>query len=352
MNRDRLVAAARLGGDYLVRMQMADGRFRYSYNPVTNQFSKLSYNILRHAGAAISLFDLYSATRDTRYLKAATKAVVYLKTRLRRANKAGLLVPDHDGKAKLGANGLALIAFVRYIELTGSAQARAQAVGLARLIMAMQASDGSFKSYYAIRGHPASLRVSLYYPGEAILGLLRLYNLTRDSKLLDAARRGADYLIKSQQSADDLPPDAWLIQALEQLYKIGHEPRYASHAIDLAEAMIADQYTIDDGSERAGAFRPGEPRATPAASRAEGLVASYRLARATGDARAGKIAEALRAAARFQMSQQYTAQNSAQLANPAVASGGFRESLTSPRIRIDFVQHNISSLLAVADALY
>jgi hypothetical protein len=75
-------------------------------------------------------------------------------------------------------------------------------------------------------------------------------------------------------------------------------------------------------------------------------------ARSDGDARASKIASALKACARFQLSQQFDQDNSFYLPDAARAAGGFRAGITSTQIRIDYVQHNISSLLAVARALY
>jgi hypothetical protein len=148
-----------------------------------------------------------------------------------------------------------------------------------------------------------------------------------------------------------LPADAWLMQALEALYNIGHEKSYAEHTLALAAAMVAEQYTDENTDGYAGGFGPGPPRVTPAASRAEGLVAAYRLARSTGDARASSIATALKASARFQLTQQFTSENNAAARNPARAAGGFFEGSTEPLVRIDFVQHNISSLLGIAQLI-
>jgi hypothetical protein len=348
-----LLAAARAGGDYLIRVQKPDGSFQYSYNPIEDRFSSRTYNILRHAGTALSLFDLYKATRGVRYLDAARRAVDFLKTRFRPARESNTFyVLDNDGKAKLGANGLALIAMTRQIELDSKSADRESAVKLANLIILMQRKDGSFESYYRVRGDEPQGSVSLYYPGEAILGLVELFRLTGEKRLFDSARRGAEYLIESERRMSILPPDAWLMQALEALFKVERAPRYAEHAIALAEAMIAEQYTENDSPAYAGGFRPGPPRATPAASRAEGMVAAYRLARSIKDSRASKIAAALKASARFQLSHQFDKSNSSSLAAPEKATGGFREGVTSMRIRIDFVQHNISSLLGISEALY
>jgi hypothetical protein len=140
--------------------------------------------------------------------------------------------------------------------------------------------------------------------------------------------------------------------ALEALYNIGHERRYADHTMALAEAMIESQYNDTDPAGYSGGFGPGPPRVTPAASRAEGLVSAYRMACTIRDARASAIASALKGCAAFQLSQQFTAKNSGSLPNLKRALGGFRESFTSMRVRIDFVQHNVSSLLGIAEVLY
>jgi uncharacterized protein YyaL (SSP411 family) len=353
LNRAQLMAAARAGGDYLVRMQKPDGSFHYYYDAAEDRFETRRYNIVRHAGTAFSLVDLYRATRDVRYLESARLAVKFLSTRFHRARAGNAVyVLDYDGKAKLGANGLALAAVAGQIELDPKSTQRRNAIRLANIIIALQHKDGSFDMRYRIGSSEPEGIASLYYPGEAILGLVRLFKLNGDKRLLAASRRGADFLIESQRRMSVLPPDAWLMQALEALYNIGRETKYADHAIALAEAMIAEQYTGGDPEGYAGGFGPGPPRATPAASRAEGLLSAYRIARSVGDARAAKIAASLKASAAFQLSQQITAANSASLPNRRRAAGGFREGLTSLKIRIDFVQHNISSLLGIAEALY
>lgn len=353
VDRDTLIAAARAGGDYLVRMQRGDGSFHYYYNAAQDRFESRTYNIVRHAGTAFSLLDLYSATRDVRYLESARRAVKFLETRFRRVPaRRGLYVLDYDGKAKLGANGLALVALTRLIELDSKSPRQANARRLADLIIMLQRKDGSFHTRYRLHPGESPGLASLYYPGEAILGLVRLFKLNHDNHLLNAARRGADYLIASQRERHTLPPDAWLMQALEALFNVGREKRYADHALALADAMTADQYSEDDSEGYAGGFGPGPPRVTPAASRAEGLVAAYRIARAVGDARASKIAASLKASARFQLTRQVSPRNNIGVPNPSRAAGGFYEQPDEPAIRIDFVQHNISSLLGVAETLY
>ena len=120
-------------------MQRPDGSFHYYYDAEQDRFEPRRYNIVRHAGAALSLFDLYAATRDSRYLESARRAVRFLTARFRRARGTqGSYVLDFDGKAKLGANGLALVALARQIELDPKRADRGSATKLANLILAMQ----------------------------------------------------------------------------------------------------------------------------------------------------------------------------------------------------------------------
>ena len=132
-DRAGLMAAARMAGDYLVRMQLEDGSFHYSYDPVEDRTSRQTYNIVRHAGTVYSLFELYNATREARYLDAARRGALYLKTRFRPAREKGAVyVIDNDGKAKLGAAGLALLALARQIELDPTSADRKSAEKLAK----------------------------------------------------------------------------------------------------------------------------------------------------------------------------------------------------------------------------
>jgi hypothetical protein len=352
VGKAQLTAAALAGGEYILRAQQADGSFLYYYDPIKDSAVKARYNVIRHAGAAYALFQLYETTRDPRYLDAARKAMAFLRTRYRPlAGKNAIYVLDFDNKAKLGANGLTLVAMARQLELDPGSASLDEARQLASMIILLQRTDGAFQSYHLDGGELAG-DTSLYYPGEAILGLVSLYRITNDKRLLEAARAGADYLVASQDKLSELPPDAWLMEALEVLNEIGHNQGYINHAIAIGETMITELYTESDPPGYAGGVRPGIPRSTPTASRAEGLLAAYRMAFGAKDPRAADLGKALQASARFQLQQQFPSASEANFLNPQRAAGGFRESLNDPRIRIDFVQHNVSSLLGMAATLY
>lgn len=344
------MASVNSGGEYLLRMQEENGKFRYLYNPRKDRFSKKRYNILRHAGTTVALYQLFEATRDARYLDSANRAMDYLAQHIRVIPETNLAyVVDHDGKAKLGGAALGLLAYTYKLRLfPPTEQDREYAEKIARFILSMQSEIGEFDSYLALPGIPDHGK-SLYYPGEAMLALVRYYEIVRDPSLLEAVQKGAAWLIADEMLMEELPPDAWFMQALDAAYAHTKNAAYAAHALALADAIIARQYGKDAPPGYEGGFGPGLPRSTPASARTEGLLGAYRLAVATQDTRADTIAAAIRASLRFQLTHQY-ARNTSGFPAPEKAEGGIRASAESPSIRIDYVQHHISAVLGAVDA--
>jgi hypothetical protein len=185
-----------------------------------------------------------------------------------------------------------------------------------------------------------------------MLGLLALHKINGDKQLLDSVMRGADYLIDSQRKMKELPPDVWFMQVLEILFKSGNQRKYADHAIALAEAIIGNQYGEGSTPGYEGGFGPQDPSAASTAARVEGLLAAYRIAHRMKHPKAPKIAESIRAAVEFQLSKQFTPENSYFFPRRERVAGAFPESMTSMSIRIDYVQHNISALVGAARTLY
>jgi hypothetical protein len=395
--------AARLGGRYLAGALDAGGRFTYRYRADTGTV-RAGYNIVRHAGAVYSLIELYEATKDAQTLAAAERALGYL---LRQIQPAGPAKPatrgeppnperEHkpigtveqsnpektrdagggeaeraclveDGEVKLGGNALAVVALAKYAAVTGRREHVGTAIALGEWILGAQAENGRFtihqETYPA--GEPVSGFVSEYYPGEAVLALVRLQALApgRGSRdWLDAGERGARWLITNRDGDlpdDKLPHDHWLLYALNELYRLRPEPILLAHARRLARVIIASQHRAPAVPEwRGGYYEP--PRTTPTATRSEGLAAAYALVRdfggpgdpgAEGDSEAERILDALRLGIGFQLRTQFVPATAIYLPEPGRALGGFHNTLDDSEIRIDYVQHNISSLLALARIL-
>ena len=347
---DDALRAARLGGNYLARSVGSGGRFVYAYSPASDEESP-GYNILRHAGTTYSLLEIYSVTRDPAHLAAARRALRYLLGAIRTSptDKQAAWVVQND-TVSLGGNGLAVVALAKHAEITGDRTHLPMMRMLARWMVSVQGQDGRFtvhKQNVSDR-EPSPFR-SAYYPGEAILGLLRLYRLDPQAAWLDTAERAAKYLITvrdGRTSDEQLPHDHWLLYGLNELHRLRPRPVYLRRALRLARVILAAQNRRPERPDWMGSFY-SPPRVTPTATRAEGLGAAWLLARDFGhEKEAAAILTGIRLAIAMQLGMQFRPESVLYHDDPARAIGGFRRSFESPEIRIDYVQHNISALLA------
>ena len=365
---DRLLQREVWAADYLISSIDFDGRnrgkIRYNYKVAQNKDSK-SYNLLRHGGTTYSILQVYDRTRFEPYRLASEAALDYLFKRCKRDIRKGPFGPDDGGesmwvlspgnKVKLGGAGLALVAIDQYVEATKNKEKyldEARAFG--RFLVASQKEDGEFIYFPALTpdGPPTSKDDSAYYPGEAILGLVRLHSWDPNPMWLDTAVRGADWLIKVRDQGKNerqLANDHWLMLALSYLYHYTGKELYLTHSINLARA-VEYQYKKN---KRAWAkypdFRGGyydPPRSTPAATRGEGLGAvldTCNVAKIECD----WVEELLHETVRHEMLSQYDPDHAYWMRDRGRAFGGWNGGLLDMDVRNDFVQHNMSSLLGL-----
>jgi hypothetical protein len=191
-----------------------------------------------------------------------------------------------------------------------------------------------------------------YYPGEATLGLLRLYRLDRQPKLLEAARKAADFLVYQRDGQEDEEHqihDHWLSYVLLDLYRETKEPAYAGHAFKIARAIVKKESIGDKPApDYAGSFKQGQ--STPTSTRLESLAADLELSRLMGMNHVWLDGPAMRLAC-FMRGQQFDANSSYFTKRPDKAVGGLRESLIINDIRIDYVQHAMCAWLHFARVL-
>ncbi len=338
-----------LAGEYLKNAVKEDGSFVYEYFPRTNQVNS-QYNMLRHAGTLCAMAEIYELTGDKSLLAGIQKAVLFLLGTLKpgRIGEQEVLVALDDGHVKLGANALAILALVKFMDATGSRDELETVRKLARWILLTQSPQGRFlihKQDFVTR--KISDFESAYYPGEAVYALSVLYRLDPDERWLDAAEKAANYLIYVRDGGKTifgLSHDHWLLYGLNALYRQRPRKAYYEHALKIAEAVLSAQ-NREAHHEAAGSF-DASARSMPAAARVEGLCAAYQLARDFGTAQEReRIVGAIFRGAGFLLKNQVTEELARKKKWSRRAVGGFLESPRTPAIRIDGVQHNVSALL-------
>jgi hypothetical protein len=354
---DVLLAAVRRGADYLARVVNAQGRYVYLYHPVGDRDDP-SYGWLRHAGTTYALLEAYEEFGTPLYLAQAERALAYLKSHLHddpTCQGKYILDTDDEEQQKVGGAGLALLAFAKHAAVTGKRDELETMRALARSIMAQQYQDGHFRANADLeRASDKKLkREPVYYVGEGVLALVRLYAIDPSEAYLDAARRGADWVVHVRDayvSEDNQEHDHWISYALNDLYRVVHDDAYIEHAAKIARAIRAKEHQNGNAPapDWVGTFY--DAQTTPGATRLEAFDADIALARFAGKPETWLVGPAKEIAASM-LGQQYGEDNDYWLENPAKALGGVRESLYVQDIRIDYVQHSMSAWLHLARLL-
>lgn len=352
---------------YFERSCKPEGRFVYLVDPPTGkQYG--AYNVVRHAGAIYSLAFFNRLHPDRNALAAVARAGNFLRKNYLRDDPSGRMrivwpvLPGTkpDDHASLGATGLGLVALSETERANPNTIPHSDLEGMARFLVFQQRSDGSFFTEYRVTSGPLegkSKPANLYYPGEAILGLLSLYEVDHQKQWLIAAGKGLAYLAKSRAGRKAVPPDHWALIATAKFlphYEQSECPatrrELQHHTVQVVNALLerlAPGTTTDpilDGSV------DGEGRTTPTATSLEGLLAA--LESAPGAEFPAELAGAMRDTVRRAIGFLLRAQiQSGSYAGgmPGRIIGGSARSIpadaNAAHIRIDYVQHALCAFL-------
>ena len=272
---------------YIANHTEPEGRFIYktSTDP-EKKFNRARYNSVRHAGVLYSMYlcERYlknHSLRDKRYLASD----YFVKRYIKPAGKDMFMVislPEEENKkavdAKTGASGLALAALSN---LYGENKVDLKILqGLGNFLVYMQKSDGSFYSKYDLQTASRDDKFkSLYYPGEAALGLLYLNEAAPSEKWVDTSKKALLYLTKSREK-ENMPFDHWYALALKKLFETpdnhltaDEELLLRNHASRLAGSAVLGQI-MDKKNKFYGSFG-GQMRLNSIATVMEGLNALY-----------------------------------------------------------------------------
>ena len=378
ISRSDLQTAIDRAAGYLVEATGEDGFFTYRVNPNPKAKSKSAYNILRHGGAIYAM-SMYLDDQPSGALTAPMREAMLRAGRYLRSQAIGPL-PEGEGllavwskpevnrrnkplQAKLGGAGLGLVALAGLERIEPGFTPLADLRGLGRFIVFMQKPDGGFVSKYipATGGRDDSW-TSLYYPGEAALGLLMLHELDRAELWLSTAVKALAYLAREREGKTDVPADHWALLATAKLLSLERAEmtpdlrrRLVGHAEQICEAILADQVAGSGRGGLAGGFN-ALGRVTPTATRLEGLLAA-RTFLPNGSDLGERIDDAVARGIDFLLRAQIT---QGELAGGFPWSVGRLDSDDSDarrfnrratEVRIDYVQHALSALIQYRDAL-
>jgi hypothetical protein len=347
---------AAMGARWLASVARDDGSFFYIYYPEDDEYQGDDYNEVRHAGTTYSLFSAYAASDDDSVLEAAEGGARYIADNSVVAGDRGRAFVYQD-RMKLGGQALALVALLERRRVLADTTYDDLIGDLARFMLSMELPDqaGRYHQSYDAAADELSLEPdSDYYPGEALLALIRLAQQFPDGPYLEHATRAARYLIYERDgdipAAGEIPrEDHWLTMAIAELYRLDSRPEYRDVAYLQGESMVGNQHGADGPGLRIGGSDLQEPiNYTSTATKGEALLAVWALAAFVGDAdREARYATAARRNVQFQLRVQYTPEDTELFPRPEAVVGAWGKDAMDPWIRIDFVQHNVSALIGL-----
>jgi hypothetical protein len=356
----RAVAAA---GGYLERSCEPGGRFAYLVDTDSGEVS-LSYNIVRHAGVIYALAMLNRVHPDSGALNVMVRAANFMRANYlapdARSNALAVWSrpPPENTKAELGAVGLGLVALSEVERAQPNTVPLTQLQAMGRFALFLLKPDGSFYSrYFGDKGIDHDWH-SLYYPGEAALGLVTLYELDHSRKWLTAAGKALAYLAESRAATQEVPPDHWALIATAKFLPYYEQSAcpvsradLVQHAVLICDRFLREQIVGATNTKLDGGFQP-DGRITPTAIRLEGLLAALEfLPKSDEDLRA-RIESAVQRGIAFLLNAQITSGPYAGgMPGAVLATGSPRNVRSASEIRIDYVQHALSAWLRY-EALY
>lgn len=310
------------------------GLLEYLYYPSGDSYST-DNNDVRQLGTLWAMVELENFLQSDRLDTVIRNTLTSYMSRLVCREKSCYV--NINGSAKIAYNAFLILALLGRSDFSADTAAK-----LAQALLDQQQPDGSYRTDFT---SPVISGID-YYPGEAMLALMRFYEGTNDSQYLDSVRRAFPYYRSYWRGNRNTAFVPWHTQAYWLLYRETQDPEVADFIFEMTDWMI-DTYQITESPYKdiLGAFPRGAPRFSTSVY-LEGINDAYALALVLGDAdRIAKYRQSIQKGMRFSLLTQYTPEGAFYIGNPTRAIGGFRASLADNSQRIDYTQHAVLALL-------
>lgn len=237
LGKDAVMRLIATSSDYLSMQIGLDGKFDYGYYPIFHKEIP-GYNILRHASSIWCLLCSYRLTGDRFTLQQAESAINYLvaNTAYKYPNRKNMentvyLFESTRGEVKIGGNAVAIVVLCEYMDVVKSDRYKRLVTELGNGILELfDERSGSF--FHVLRYPTLAPRDkfrTVYYDGETVFALCKLYGLTHQQRFLDTAKMAVDRFIEKDYTRY---ADHWVAYAMNEFTKYMPEEKYLNFALD------------------------------------------------------------------------------------------------------------------------
>lgn len=327
ITESQIKQAIDLGAEWFLNNQN-DSFIYYQYNTEKKEHSSNNQR-LREMGSlwSISQYAHFSDNKD--YFQLAKKGFSFFEDEFIEDEKNNFLyINITPKKIKLGYSAFAILTLLDidhpkkdyYLEK------------LAKSIIFQQNETGEFKTFFYI---DRDTGVD-YYPGEALLAIMSLYEKTRDQKYLDVAKKAFPYYVNYWRNNKNTAFIPWQSRANYKLYQAIKDELVADFIFEMNDYMLAkhmpqqvcQNFQFDRGITTAVFM--------------EGVIQAYKLALDVDNKEKKDCYENfIKESTEFILSLQEKSTNFG-----IEAKGGFK-SKTSKTMRVDRNQHAIMALMEV-----
>ena len=247
MDKQTALEVVSTSSEYLSMQLGIDGKFDYGRYPINDRPVK-GYNTMRHTASIWSLICAYRLTGDKFTLGQIEKAIAYMAANTYakyspvqgRDNTVYLTEPTSQ-EVKVGANGVAIIMLTEYMDAVGTDKYAQLCRELGNGILEL--FDVRTGEFFHVLHFPTLAPKdkfrTVYYDGECVFALCRLFGLTRDRKWLDAAKLAVENFIKADYTKHR---DHWIAYAMNEITKYLPEERYFEFALKNAQVNLKKIY--------------------------------------------------------------------------------------------------------------
>ncbi len=332
--------------DYFTRHQLEDGSFDYIYT-IHDGALLGGQSTIRQAGGTYSLCKGAAHFQTPERIATCKKALDLFASK-EVTNEAGDAYLNWEG-TRLGLTALATLAMA---EFTVDEDYKELASRLTDSMVKLIGPDGRMEVDFT--GKPGSENSQQFFPGEALLAIVRMTARYDNPTWREGLERAFEYYVpfwREQGSSAFVP---WQSLTWAEMYFVTGERKYADFAFELIDWSQARQNRTSYGTwardDYGGALTQTLSVAPnfSTATHCEPVARVIEAARDLGeDAKAERYLDRLRHALRFSLQLIVQEKDLFYLEDPTPALGSVRYRLGDDEVRIDGVQHFVTAMFHI-----